>query len=200
MAPVNKIAVILLAAGQGQRFRAAGGGDKLLARFQGQPMLAHAARSAVASGLPVLVVTGHAEAAVRGILAGLPLRFVHNDAFASGMASSLKAGIAALDKDIGAAIIMLGDMPEVGTSVLRALTGAFAANPAALAVIPVFQGRHGNPVLLAARAFAGVMALQGDQGARRLLAGRADVIELALDDAAILNDIDEPSGLPGTAS
>ncbi len=194
---MNSIAIILLAAGEGRRFRAAGGGDKLLASFQGQPMVAHVARTAIASGLPVHVVTGHAEAAMREALHGLPLHFVHNPAFASGMASSLKAGIAALDKDASAAIIMLGDMPEVGAGVLAELAREFAAHPAAMAIVPMFQGRHGNPVLLAARAFADVMALHGDQGARRLLAGREDVIALAINDAAILKDIDEPSRLPG---
>ena len=193
---MSEITIILLAAGQGRRYRAAGGGDKLLALYHGHPLVLHSARAAVATGRPVTVVTGHADAAVREALRGLPLGFVHNAAFASGMASSLKVGIAALAKDTKAAIIMLGDMPEVGAGVLARLTREFAAHPAALAIIPIFQGQHGNPVLLAARAFADVMALQGDQGARRMLAGRADVIELAMDEAAILMDIDEPPGLP----
>ena len=62
-------AVVLLAAGRSSRM---GGPNKLLQDFQGRPLVRHAAEAALASGAsPVVVVTGHQEAEVRGALAGL---------------------------------------------------------------------------------------------------------------------------------
>ncbi len=189
-----ELAVILLAAGQGQRYRAAGGGDKLLALHEGLPMVQHAAAAALATALPVIAVTGHAAGDVCAALEGLPLRFVHNAAFASGMASSLQTGIAALEPGTKAALIMLADMPDIRADVPLAMARAFGSHPSAYALVPTYQGQRGNPVLLNACAFGDVMQLAGDQGARRLLAGRTDVIEVPVADAAILRDVDVPPG------
>lgn len=189
---MSDLVVILLAAGQGRRYRAAGGGDKLLALYQGQPMVQHAAAAALATGLPVIAVIGHAASEVCAALKSLPLHFVSNAAFASGLASSLQAGVAALEPGTKAAIIMLADMPEIRADVLLALAEEFGRHPSAYALVPTYQGARGNPVLLNARAFGDVMQLVGDQGARRLLAGREDVIEVPVADGAILRDVDVP--------
>lgn len=191
---MRDLVVILLAAGQGQRYRAAGGGDKLLALYRGKPMVQHAAAAALATGLPVMAVTGHAAREVRAALEGLPLQFVPNAAFANGLASSLQAGIAALVPGTKAALIMLADMPEIRADVPLALVEAHGRHPSAYALIPTYQGERGNPVLLTARAFGDVMQLTGDQGARKLLAGRTDVVDVPVADAAILKDVDVPEG------
>ena len=66
-------------------------------------------------------------------------------------------------------------------------------------MVPVLGGRRGNPALLARGVFKAAMALAGDEGARRLLAG-ARVVEVAVDDAAVLLDVDEPSALAPSPS
>ena len=154
------------------------------------------AEARYAGGLdPVVVVTGFARQEAEAALAGLPVRFVHNAAFERGLASSLKAGVAALPGDCAGAAILLADMPMVSASLIGALADAFRANPQASAIAPTWKGRRGNPVVIAARLFTDVAKLQGDVGARPLLEGRDDVIECSVEDASVALDVDTPDAL-----
>ncbi len=197
----NKIAGVLLAAGEARRFRKAAGAQgpvtKLVAHHAGKPLVRHVAEAALAAGLsPLIVVTGHAQDAVSEALHSLAFTAVHNAAYASGMASSLKAGLAAVPADAPAAIVLLGDMPLVSAALIAQLTEAFEQRPRALAVVPVHEGVRGNPVLLSRALFAQIMELTGDAGARQVLRGRdADIIEIAVNEPAARIDIDTPDAL-----
>ncbi|MGU3536891.1 nucleotidyltransferase family protein [Methylobacterium sp. A54F] len=188
------IGIVLLAAGRGTRF---GPEPKLLAPLDGRPLVRHAAEAACAAGLgPVVAVVGaHAER-VRAVLAGLDLSIVENPSFADGLSTSLRAGLAALPEAVGAAIVLLGDMPRIGPDHLRALARAYrGADPRPAAVVPVAQGRRGNPVLLDLRRLgADLAALHGDRGAGPLLARRPDVLEIPGDPATAL-DVDTAAAL-----
>jgi molybdenum cofactor cytidylyltransferase len=108
------IAAILLAAGQATRFEAGPDDTKLAADFKGKPLVVHAAAAALASRAdPLIAVTGHAAEKVFSALAGLDFVAVHNPAFAQGLSTSLKAGIAALPLEVRGAVILLADMPFV---------------------------------------------------------------------------------------
>jgi len=196
---MSKIAAIVLAAGVASRYRAAGGLEpsKLVAPFHGEPLVRAAVNAALAAKLSVVVVTGHARPAVEAALAGLEITMAHNSDFATGLASSLKTGVAALPATASGALVLLGDMPRVSPHVLARLASAFAARPDALAVIPVFAGQRGNPVLLARALFDEVAGLHGDEGARRLLKGAdaARVVEMEFDDEAVALDVDTPEDL-----
>jgi molybdenum cofactor cytidylyltransferase len=200
---MTEIAALLLAAGSASRYRAAGGPEpsKLVASYRGEPLARAAARAALGAGLAVTVVTGHAREAVEAALQGLPLSFVYNPDFATGLASSLKAGVRALRPETDGALVLLGDMPEVTPALLTRLVAAFAARSDALAVIPVHAGRRGNPVLLARALFGDIEALTGDEGARRLIqaADPGRVVELDVADAAVTLDIDTPADLAATS-
>lgn len=199
--PTSKVAGVLLAAGEATRFRKAAGAQgpvtKLVAQHEGKPLVRHVAEAALAAGLsPLIVVTGHAQDAVSEALHDLALTRVHNPAYASGMASSLKAGLSAVPADAQAAIVLLGDMPLVSAALIAQLAQAFAQHPSALAVLPVYEGVRGNPVLLSRAVFAEMMELTGDAGARQVLRGRdADVIEIAVNEPAARIDIDTPDAL-----
>ena len=192
-----EIAAIILAAGQASRYRAGGGmeASKLIAVVDGVPMVRLVAQATLASrARPVIAVTGHAREVVAAALGGLAIGFAHNPLYADGMASSLRAGIAALPPEATGAVILLADMPRVSAAVIDALIAALAANPDALAAVPVFEGRRGNPVALARALFPAIKTLTGDQGARRLLA-EGKVIEVAVADRAVTLDIDTPDAL-----
>ena len=107
---------------------------------------------------------------------------------------ALRAGIAALPPEATGAVILLADMPRVTAAVIDALIAALAANPDALAAVPVFEGRRGNPVALARALFPAIQTLTGDQGARRLLT-EGKVLEVAVADSAVTLDIDTPDAL-----
>lgn len=198
MSEPARIAAVILAAGQSSRYRAADphAVSKVVATLEGKPLVRRVAEAALGGGLdPVVVVTGFARHEAQAALAGLDVGFVHNEAFASGLASSLKAGVAALPDDCGGAAILLADMPMVSAALLRALADAFRENPQASAIAPAWQGRRGNPVFINARIFGDVAKLQGDVGARPLLDGRDDVVEVAVEDSGVALDVDTPDAL-----
>lgn len=192
MAEPLRVGAVLLAAGQGRRF---GPEPKLLARLDGKPLVRHAAQAALGSAArPVVVVLGAHAQGVRAALDGLDLLFVGNPDFAAGLSTSLRAGLAALPEEIDAAIVLLGDMPRIEARHLNALIAAYAAaDPRPSAVVPVHDGRRGNPVLLDHRRLSGALAaLTGDHGAGPLLRRRDDVLEIA-GDAAVGLDVDTPA-------
>jgi molybdenum cofactor cytidylyltransferase len=194
------VAAIVLAAGRASRYRAAGGPEptKLIADYRGEPLARWAARAALASrARPVVVVTGHAQAEVEAALAGLDLRFAHNPDYAEGLATSLRAGVAALPADSVGALILLGDMPEASAATADALIAAFEAMPGALAAVAVYQGRRGNPVLLGSGLFGEVARLSGDEGARGLLLGLPPerIASVEVTEAGVRKDVDTPADL-----
>lgn len=185
------VAGLVLAAGRSTRM---GERNKLLLELRGEALVRHAVAAQLgAKARPVMVVTGHQQEEVEAALTGLDVGLVHNPDFASGLAGSLKAGLAALPEEAAGVVVSLGDMPNVTPQVIDRLAEAFADRPDALAVVPTLLGQRGNPVLLSRALFAAVAELSGDQGARRLLeeAGEA-VVEVPLDDPAIALDVDTP--------
>ena len=180
-----------MAAGESRRW---GADNKLLALIDGKPMVRRTAEVILASSVrPVLVVTGYEADEVRAALADLPLTFHHADDYADGMSASLRAGIDAVPADCPGALISLGDMHFVRPDTLDRLA-RFHSEQAA--VFPTWQGKRGNPVLLARSLFADIMMLTGDQGARALLGAIPDhVAELPVDDPGILRDVDRPDAL-----
>ena len=156
------------------------------------------AEAALASrARPVVVVTGHAREAVEAALAGLPVAFVDNAGFATGLASSLNVGVAALPSGVAGALIILGDMPGIEAATLDCLIDAFARRPDALAATPIHAGRRGNPALLSRALFAELARLGGDEGARHVLvaADPGRVVEVDIDSDGVTIDVDTPDDL-----
>lgn len=188
------VAGIVLAAGQSTRM---GARNKLTQPLRGKPILRHAVEAQLEAGLfPVIVVTGHEREAVQTALAELPVRVVHNSDYASGLAGSLKAGVAALPPNAPGAVVSLGDMPNVTPRVIGGLVEGLKRQPEALAVVPTLFGQRGNPVLLAREIFPAVSLLTGDRGARRLLEEAGErVVEVPFEDPSIAIDVDTPEAL-----
>ncbi len=192
------VAAVILAAGKAARM----GDNKLLLELDGQPLVRHVVNAALASrATPVIVVTGNDADRVRGALTDLDVRFVHNAEFATGMASSLRAGIAAVG-DAAGALVCLGDMPRVTTRHLDALIASFdAASDDGAIVVPTYERKRGNPVLWGRRHFGEIAALTGDVGARALIErASASVQWVPFADSAILVDVDTPEALSSLRS
>jgi molybdenum cofactor cytidylyltransferase len=190
----RRIAAVVLAAGRSTRM---GGPNKLLERVGARPLVRIAVEEALASrASEVIVVMGHQRTEVEKVLAGLPVRLVHNPDFADGLGTSLKAGIAAVSADADGAIVCLGDMPQVDASLIDRLIAAFDPDRGALVVVPTFQGKRGNPVLWARRFFPDLMAIEGDVGARHLIGRYGEAaVEVPVDGKAAFVDIDTPQAL-----
>ena len=190
----RRVAAVVLAAGRSMRMGAV---NKMLAEIGGKPLVRIAAEQAIAShAKPVIVVTGHEREKVEAALNGLPVRLVHNPDFAEGLGTSLKAGIAAVPEEADAAIVCLGDMPQVDAALINRLIAAFDPERGALVVVPSIDGRRGNPVVWSRRFFHDLMSIQGDVGARYLIGSYAEaVIEVPVAGEAALTDVDTPESL-----
>src|SRR6266566_4989339 len=190
----RSVAAIVLAAGRSTRM---GGPNKLLEMISGKPLVRIAAEQALSSrASPVVVVSGHERARVEAALAGLDVRLVHNPDYPQGLSTSVKAGLAALPLESEAAIVCLGDMPQVTSALIDRLIAAFDPERNALVVLPTFSGKRGNPVLWSRRFFPELIALEGDVGARHLIGAYPEVVtEVPVENAAAMVDIDTPDAL-----
>ena len=190
---MRQVAAVILAAGEAKRFRRSPDETKLVAELDGKPIVRHVAEAALASRAhSVLVVTGHAHEQVSSALEGLTLERIHNRDPGAGLATSLKLAVHALPSTARGAVILLGDMPRIAPSLIDRLIDAFDATPVEpLAVVPVRGERRGNPALIGRGLFAAVRTLEGDKGARDLIAAaRENILELTAGDLATEIDID----------
>src|SRR5258707_1849583 len=190
----RNVAAIVLAAGRSTRM---GGPHKLLAELAGKKLVRIATEQALASkASEVIVVTGHQSDLVEQALAGLKIKFARNPDFAGGLASSVKAGIAAVPANADGAIVCLGDMPLISARLIDQLIETFAPDRGHLIAVPVSDGRRGNPVLWSRRFFKELMTLDGDVGARHLIAKHAEAVaEVPVDGQSAFLDIDTPQAL-----
>ena len=187
------VVALVLAAGAAARM---GGRHKLLRDIDGRPMVRHAVDAALASRCArVLVVTGCEAPAVESALPRERVSIVRNAGFAGGLSTSLRRGLAALPADTAAVLVLLADMPRVSADHIDRVLAAFDPLRPAI-VVPTSQGRRGHPVLWPRRYFPELRRLRGDTGGRGLLETHAaEVVTVAIDTDAILNDVDTPADL-----
>ncbi|MFG1361096.1 NTP transferase domain-containing protein [Xanthobacter pseudotagetidis] len=192
-------AAVVLAAGRSTRM---GGANKLLEEVDGVPVIRRVVQAALGSrARPVIVVTGHERERIERALSGLSVTLVHNGDYASGMASSLRAGIAAVPAEAAGALVVLGDMPLVAPALIDRLIAAHAGDAGRLIVVPVADGARGHPVLWSRRYFSDLSGLDGDTGARQVLAANAAaVVEVEAEGAGAFLDVDTPELLAAARS
>jgi molybdenum cofactor cytidylyltransferase len=186
-AVVEPIGAIILAAGGSSRF----GQPKQLLSWNGQPLIRHIAKIALRVGLmPVVVVVGAAASEVISAIKDLPLRIVNNPEWITGLSSSIKMGIQSLPKEIGGAVFLQADQPQIPDSLIRGLVEVHqtSLNPI---IAPLVDGQRGNPVLFDKRTFIDLISLEGDMGGKVLFT-HFPVQWLNWHDANLLIDIDTP--------
>lgn len=180
-----RCAAVVLAAGSSSRL----GQPKQLVQFEGETLLQrtiHLAQQAGAS--PILVVTGAAREAIEPRIAP-PVCVVHNAAWQTGMASSIRAGLQALPSQVEAVMMLVCDQPTLYVEHLQALMQN--ATPQCIAASS-YDDDVGVPAVFPRAFWPALQQLQGDQGARKLL--RADsVYRIPLLDGGW--DIDTPADL-----
>ena len=188
---------LLLAAGRGRRFDPAGVNNKLLAMLPGgDPVVVASARNML-SILSHVVAVVPSEGAVAEALRELGCDVTVCTNAASGMAASLVHGVRHAPVGSAGWVIGLGDMPAVAPSTIGALCAAIEGGAGIAA--PFHDGRRGNPVAFAAAYLPQLLALEGDQGARALLAS-GPVVRVDVDDPGILHDIDTVADLHKTGT
>ena len=175
------------------------GGPKLMLPFGGKTVL-----QAVVDGLlevdieGILVVLGHRRHEVWASLAGRPVGICVNPQYEQGMFSSVLFGISSLPESADAALIVLGDQPQIKADVVRQVVAGYCDGNRGI-VIPTYRGRRGHPALVDLQRYGQEIArLPGDQGLKPVMRGHPDdTLELPVADAGILRDVDTPEDYEG---
>lgn len=141
----------------------------------------------------VVVVTGHERQAVEARLTPWPVRPVFNANYRAGeMLSSIQAGLAALAAEIQAALVVLGDQPQLEAGVVRQLIEAYQSGPGGL-IMPSFKMRRGHPIVIDRAYWPEILALAGDQSLRDVTNAHAAAIQyVVVETDSVLRDMDTP--------
>ncbi|MCO6385465.1 NTP transferase domain-containing protein [Aliihoeflea sp. 40Bstr573] len=176
----------ILAAGRSSRMH---GPNKLLAEFDGEPLIRRVAEAVTNSSVDAThVVLGHQRDRVASALGGLDLAMVENPEYADGLSTSLKAAERALPPEVNGLLVVLGDMPGVTAKAIDAMLEAFAGAGGQAIIRATDAGKRGNPVLLPRALFAQIERIEGDTGARHLVECAAlPVVDVELGAAASLD-------------
>ena len=180
---------IVLAAGRSSRFA---DGHKLLADIGGKPLIRHTLEAVAASPVDdiVLVIGPQSEAALRAAAGDGRWRMTVNEDASLGLSTSLRAGLAALPKEVHGALVVLADMPGVTAALIARLLEKAGAYPDAIVYPLTGDGKQGHPVYWPRDLFPEFADLGGDQGGKPLLRRHAHrIVTIPADERAAI-DID----------
>ncbi len=186
---MTTVRALLLCGGKSSRF----GADKLLASLDGQPLVAHSVRHLLAGVGNALAIIPTGSKALRRALDDAGCDVLESPDCVRGMGATLAAGVKSTS-DAGGWIVALGDMPFVKPITIAAVVDRIERG--VLIAAPVYQGIRGHPVGFSARLRQELLALDGDEGARHILAHHRDAIEaLPVMDEGVTADVDVPADL-----
>jgi molybdenum cofactor cytidylyltransferase len=182
------IGAVILAAGQSQRM----GRPKMTLPWGDATVIGQVVRTLTTAGVKEIVaVTGGARQQVEQALDGLSVRTAFNPRFVQDeMAFSLQVGLEALPEDIEAALVVLGEQPQMECEVVQAVIDTYNQTRPLL-VVPSFQMRRGHPWIIARPLWAAVLALHPPQTLREVINAYAgQIIYLNVERDSILRDLD----------
>jgi molybdenum cofactor cytidylyltransferase len=191
----HRIAAIVLAAGESTRF----GRPKQLEEINGVPMIARILLEVTAAAVDaVFIVVGHEAGKVKASLVNFgDVQIVENPDYRSGLSTSLRAGLAAVE-GFDAAMFILGDMPGITSDAVNRVIEAYRASSSPLAA-GMHSGRPVHPVIFRADLWPELMQVTGDVGGREVLARRlSEAVTVEMPDPACIADIDTPDDLTRT--
>ncbi len=184
------IAAIILAAGQSRRM----GQPKMLLPWGKVTVIEHVLGTFLKAGVEdILVITGGARKLVEQVIAPYPVHSLYNKDYADGeMLSSLQCGLRALSNRVQAALIGLGDQPQVREESVRRLCETYRKSQLPL-IVPSFEMRRGHPWLMARPLWDDLLQMKPPESPRDFLNRHADQIHYVnLETPSILADLDTP--------
>ena len=184
------ISAIILAAGQSKRM----GQPKMLLPWGKLTVIEKVIITFLdAKVQEIVVVTGGARELVEKILEGYPVRKIHNKDYATGeMLSSIQDGLRAMSNQTPAALIGLGDQPQVQEQTIRLICETYRESGFSL-IVPSFQMRRGHPWLVARPLWGEILALKSPESPRDFLNRHAaDIHYVNVRTPSILADLDTP--------
>jgi len=159
------ISAILLAAGLSKRMA---GENKLTKKIKGIPLIKHSVKNILVSSIDeLIVVLGYQKEVIKKIIdKNEKVKFVFNENFENGMASSIKTGLNHLSEKTEAFFICLGDMPMVNHDIYNQMIKL--KNNKEI-IVPTYKGQLGNPVLFSNSMKEKIITIQDDIGAKKIL-------------------------------
>jgi len=181
------VSAIVLAAGESKRM----GSPKMLLPYNGMTVIEQVINNVLSAGIrnPVIVLGADHEGILK-VIRNYPVSHCYNENYRKGMLSSVKCGLFSISADCSKVLVMPGDIPMIGASVLeRVIKGSRESGRGI--VMPVYNGKRGHPLVFDMKYRSEVMSFPEKEGLREL-AGRHpdDVMEVETDDPAVLRDID----------
>jgi len=183
------ITAIILAAGESKRM----GEPKMLLPWGRSTVLQTVVSTFQAAGVDeVLVVTGAGREQVE-MLIGRSVQTAFNAGYAQGeMLSSIHVGLAAKMREANAALIGLGDQPQVQLKTVQRLLQARIQTGASI-IVPSHQKHRGHPWLVARPHWEEILAMQAPQTMRDFFKAHArEIVYIEVDNPSVLADLDTP--------
>lgn len=186
---MNNIWAIVLAAGKSTRMKK----QKLLLPFKGQTIV----ETVIQKIIPVLksnivVVLGSHHNEIKRKISNLQVETCFNKNFENGMLSSVICGFSNLPEDAEAAMVFLGDQPQISTEAAQKVADVWNQSKNGI-VIPTFNGKRGHPVLIETKYKSAINNLDPNKGLRQLMEeNENDIAEVEIEAPEILRDIDTP--------
>jgi molybdenum cofactor cytidylyltransferase len=189
-APLSSIGAVVLAAGLSTRM----GQPKMVLPWNGMTVIEKVIATIIEAGVKSInVITGGAHSEVERALHQLPVRTIFNPRYANGeMLDSLQLGLQALQADIDAALIVLGDQPLIEKQVVQNVIALYQ-NERANLIVPSYQMRRGHPWLVERSLWAQILELKPPQTLRDFMRANSDhILYHVVNTSSILQDLDTP--------
>ena len=183
------ITAIILAAGESKRM----GEPKMLMPWGKSTVLQTVISTFQASGIKdILVVTGGARQQIETLI-GKTVETVFNEDYQKGeMLSSIQLGLSVKMREASAALICLGDQPQVEERTVRSICNTFQLNKSQL-VVPSYEMQRGHPWLVARPLWDEILAIKPPKTMRDFLKKHSREIHYVIaDNPSVLADLDTP--------
>ena len=187
------LSAILLAAGESKRM----GKPKQLLPFGQSTLLEQAIDNLLNSAVDeIIVVLGYKVEEVKKTIAVKPVKMVVNPNYRQGISTSIMAGLSLVKSQAQAVMLDLGDQPSVDSQTINRLIEEFYNHDRGIA-IPTYRGMRGHPIIFAIKYKPKLLGLRGDIGGREIIKHHPDdVLEVAIDSASVISDIDTREDYP----
>ncbi len=171
-----------------------GDANKLHLPIAGVPLLRSSVKTFLAAGLgEIMVVLGHENGKTRDLLEGLPVGTVINEDYATGQMTSVHRGLGALSQPCAGVMVALGDQPALAVSDINFLVDAFFTRDGGEVVIPEYEGKRGNPIVISDRCRQEIITGKYNLGCRRFIENNPELVRsVEMPGPAVIIDLDTP--------
>lgn len=188
-----KITCLVLAAGLSSRMTI---GNKLLLKVKSMTIIEKTIKNLYNSNIDsFFIILGYQSNLLSKALKNFRIPLVINDSYKEGISSSIKKGISRIDNKSNGVMICLADMPKITSKTYNTLIERFKrfydiTTP--LIILPQYNGKNGNPVILSNHFFSELKKISGDKGAKFLIKKNKKYIKkVIINEKYILEDIDD---------